>query len=251
MSVGLLWWENCLVQSLTQIIKKKKSTCCLRGSGSAQIGLYKVTLSPHASKANIRKCHRKLTWPQWSESVLWQTLLLTFPHPEVWPWVPPILHYCSVRTPYIGAVNGSQFACSRLIALILPARRGPTQRSYQGDCPLTAHLSDILGTPSVTRFCHNNVWMWVCVLSVCLARSLVAHVLFLCFLFTCSPQINPAVGEHRMKRFDLIFSKWQNPDWEQGWESIHVRFGFIWKHKTLLYIHKAQSETHSLLICKE
>lgn len=65
-------------------------------------------------------------------------------------------------------------ACVWLLSLSCPQR--PKQLSYQSDCPLTGHLSDILGTPSVTRFCHNNVWMWVCVCvcvaSVCLALNL-------------------------------------------------------------------------------
>lgn len=56
--------------------------------------------------------------------------------------------------------------CFGLFLLSPPQR--PKQPSHQSNCPLTAHLSDIVGTPSVTRFCHNNVWMCVCV-AVCLS----------------------------------------------------------------------------------
>lgn len=129
----------------------------------------------HVSKANMRKCLRKFTRPQQSQSGV---KARCGKHSY---WLSSVLksrlehRRCSINiwSEFCGRLlwTGSSFAPVCLAAVIMCLCR-LKQPPFWRDCPLTTHLSDILGTPSVTRFCHSNVWMRACVAYVCLAFNL-------------------------------------------------------------------------------
>lgn len=85
--------------------------------------------------------------------------------------------------------------CVRLFSLSCP------QRSHQSDCPQMERWSDVVGTPSLTYFCHNNVWMCVCCICVSVwLHSVVDHLFPLniphyswIFLIYMNPVVRPGI----------------------------------------------------------
>lgn len=67
-------------------------------------------------------------------------------------------------------------------------------------------LCDVLGTPSVPPFCHNNVWLWACVTSVCQGYKPAIPR----FLFPGFPWLFPALRtwleteEHGLRGLELL-----------------------------------------------
>lgn len=173
-----------------------------------QLTLYKSHSPPQlspGSKANMRKC--RVPQEVYVTTAEYKCAVANIPIDFYSPWSlvlstaePPLLYGGKSGGLALWMEHGCPHAgCVWLSSLSCPQR--PKQLSYQSDCPLTAHLSDVLGTPSVTRFCHDYVW--TCVYCVCLSgfQSVLLvcrfRVNFPCFV-SSETQINPAVDEQKI-----------------------------------------------------
>lgn len=127
----------------------------------------------------------------------WQTFLLTFIHSELWFLVSVVL--------WFGAVTGSRLVHTCLVALTVVPTKVEKKQLYPRGLPSDTHLSDVLGTPSMTCFCHINVWMCGCVTSVCLDLNL-CYVCLVSWLFlNVSCPRNPVVDQQRMDYIQVDF----------------------------------------------
>lgn len=145
----------------------------------------------------MRKCCRMFTWPDWGKTVMKVYCGAATNIPVLYLF--SSLDFVSVCKA-ANCCHGSRLALVCLaVVSVISAKIEKVKRAASS---FIFALCDVLGTPSVPPFCHNNVWLWACVTSVCQGYK-------------------PAIPRSCFLDFHDCFLLWE-PDWKQknmDWEA--------------------------------